>query len=71
MTKTISTRLKDEEIKRIVINLLKNQEISTPELRRYFKLTNSEIWKLMGQLENDHIVLRTQKRGRTQFWTVA
>ncbi len=60
-----------EEIKRIVINLLQNQEISTPELRRYFKLTNSEIWKIMSQLENDHVVMRTQKRGRTQFWTVA
>lgn len=60
-----------EEIKRIVINLLQNQEISTPELRRYFKLTNSEIWKVMSELEIDHAVLRTEKRGRTQYWTAA
>ncbi|UYP48675.1 hypothetical protein NEF87_004960 [Candidatus Lokiarchaeum ossiferum] len=58
-----------EEIKRIVINLLNGQEISTPELRRYFKLSNSEIWRVMSQLEEANAVIRTQKVGRTQFWT--
>lgn len=58
-----------EEIKRIVINLLNGQEISTPELRRYFKLSNSEIWQVMSQLEEARCVTRTQKVGRTQYWT--
>ncbi len=57
------------EIKRIVINLLNGQEISTPELRRYFKLSNSEIWRVMSQLEGSNKVLRTQKVGRSQYWT--
>jgi hypothetical protein len=57
------------EIKRIVLNLLNNQKISTPELRRYFKLTNSEIWRVMSQLEEANAVLRTHKQGRTQYWT--
>lgn len=58
-----------EEIKRIVINLLHEQQLSTPELRRYFKLSNSEIWAIMSQLEESKAVIRTQKVGRTQFWT--
>ncbi len=58
-----------EDVKRIVINLLHEQEISTPELRRYFKLSNSEIWRVMSQLEEANAVTRTQKVGRTQFWT--
>lgn len=58
-----------DEIKRITINLLRNQEISTPELRRYFKLSNSEIWRVMSQLEEANAVCRTSKRGRTQYWT--
>ena len=32
-----------EEIKRIIVNLLSGVEMSTPELRRYFKLSNSQI----------------------------
>lgn len=60
-----------DEIKRIVVSLLNQQEISTPELRRYFKLSNSEIWKIMSQLEDSNSVLRTEKRGRAQFWTAA
>jgi hypothetical protein len=59
----------EHEIKRIVVNLLAKQEKSTPELRRYFKLTNSEIWKIMSQLEEANHVIRTQKIGRSQFWT--
>ncbi|MHA1720297.1 MAG: hypothetical protein ACTSWX_04865 [Promethearchaeota archaeon] len=59
----------DQEIKRIVINLLHKQEKSTPELRRYFKLTNSEIWRVMSQLEEAKCVMRTQKIGRSQYWT--
>ncbi len=67
---TISEEDNDiEEIKRIVINLLNGQEISTPEIRRYFKLSNSEIWRIMSQLEEAKEVMRTQKVGRTQFWT--
>lgn len=57
------------EIKRLVINLLHGQEVSTPEIRRYFKLSNSEIWKVMSQLEENNAVHRTQKVGRTQYWT--
>jgi hypothetical protein len=58
-----------DETKRIVINLLHGQEKSTPELRRYFKLSNSEIWRVMSQLEETNAVVRTHKVGRTQFWT--
>src|SRR6056297_567381 len=57
-----------DEIKRIVINLLNGQEISTPELRRYFHLSNSEIWSIMSQLEREEKVTRTQKIGRAQYW---
>lgn len=60
-----------DEIKRIAVNLLHGQEMSTPELRRYFKLSNSEIWSLMGQLEEANEIIRTQKVGRTQYWTAA
>ena len=58
-----------DEIERIVVNLLNQTEMSTPELRRYFKITNSEIWTIMSTLERENRVLRTQKVGRTQFWT--
>ncbi len=61
----------EDEIKRIVINLLNGQEISTPELRRYFHLSNSEIWSIMSQLEREEKVTRTQKIGRAQYWTAA
>jgi hypothetical protein len=33
-----------EEMKRIIVNLLSGIEMSTPELRKYFKLSNSQIW---------------------------
>ena len=59
-----------EETKRLIINLLNNTEMSTPELRRYFKLSNSQIWKIMLDLESRNKVKRTErKEGRTVFWT--
>ena len=58
-----------EEVKRLVINLLNGTEMSTPELRRYFKLTNAEIWKVMSDLENDKKIKRTRKKGRAILWT--
>ncbi len=58
-----------EEIKRLIVNLLNDTEMSTPELRRYFKLSNSEIWKLMSELEDSLKISRTRKKGRAQMWT--
>ena len=60
-----------DEIKRIVINLLNGQEISTPELRRYFHLSNSEIWSIMSQLEREEKIKKKKKIGRAQYWTAA
>jgi len=59
-----------EEIKRLIVNLLSGTEMSTPELRRYFKLSNSQIWKVMYDLENSQKISRTDKKeGRAIFWT--
>lgn len=58
-----------EEIKRLIVNLLNGTEMSTPELRRYFKLSNSQIWKVMYDLENNNQITRTEKKGRAVFWT--
>ncbi len=58
-----------EEIKRIIPNLLSGTKMSTPELRRYFKLSNSQIWKVMSELENSKKVKRAEKKGRSQLWT--
>ncbi|MGQ4876379.1 MAG: hypothetical protein ACP6IY_20135 [Promethearchaeia archaeon] len=59
-----------EETKRLIINLLNNTEMSTPELRRYFKLSNSQIWKIMLDLEAANKIKRTErKEGRAVFWT--
>jgi hypothetical protein len=59
-----------EEIKRLIVNLLGGTEMSTPELRRYFKLSNSQIWKVMSDLENSQKIGRTDKKeGRAIFWT--
>lgn len=66
---TQSTTQNVDEIKRIVLNLLQKQQMSTPELRRYFKLSNSEIWRVMSELEESRRIIRTQKVGRTQYWT--
>jgi hypothetical protein len=59
-----------EEIKRLIMNLLNGTEMSTPELRRYFKLSNSQIWKIMSDLESAKKIKRTRKKGRSILWTV-
>ena len=58
-----------EEIKRLIPNLLTDAKMSTPELRRYFKLSNSQIWKVMSDLENSKKIKRAEKKGRAQLWT--
>lgn len=60
-----------DEVKRIIVNMLSDQEMSTPEIRRYFKMTNSEVWRVMSQLEEDQRIMRTEKVGRAQMWTRA
>lgn len=60
-----------EEIKRLIVNLLNGTEMTTPELRRYFKLSNSQIWKVMSDLENDQKIKRTDKKGRAILWTAS
>ena len=59
-----------DEIKRLIPNLLNGTEMSTPELRRYCKLSNSQIWKVMSDLESSKKIKRAEKRGRSLFWTV-
>ena len=45
-----------DEIMRLIPNLLNGGiEMSTPELRKYFKLSNSQIWKVMSSLESSFI----------------
>lgn len=59
-----------EETKRLIENLLNGTEMSTPELRRYFKLSNAQIWKIMSDLESASKIMRTDKKvGRAVFWT--
>ena len=58
-----------EEVKRLIVNLLNEKEMSTPELRKYFKLNNSQIWKLMSNLESSKKIKRARKKGRTVYWT--
>jgi hypothetical protein len=58
-----------EEIKRLIPNLLTENKMTTPELRRYFKLSNSQIWKIMSDLENSKKIKRAEKKGRAQLWT--
>ena len=60
-----------DEVKRIIINMLSAQQMSTPEIRRYFNMSNSKVWKIMSELEEGQRIYRTQKRGRAQFWTGA
>ncbi|MFO7796750.1 MAG: hypothetical protein ACQERB_13755 [Promethearchaeati archaeon] len=58
-----------EEIKRLILNMLNDTKMSTPEMRKYFKLTNAEIWKIMSDLESAKKVMRAGKKGRAQLWT--
>ncbi|MFW9828655.1 MAG: hypothetical protein ACFFEY_13770 [Candidatus Thorarchaeota archaeon] len=58
-----------EEVERLIPNLLNGTKMTTPELRRYFKLSNSQIWKLMSDLENSKKVIRAGKKGRSVCWT--
>ena len=58
-----------EETKRLIQNILNDNEMSTPELRKYFKLSNAQIWKLMSGLENAQKVKRTKKQDRVVYWT--
>ena len=58
-----------EEVKRLIVNLLNENEMSTPELRKYFKLSNSQIWKIISNLENSNKVKRTSRKGRAIYWT--
>ncbi|MHA1291265.1 MAG: hypothetical protein ACTSQJ_01195 [Promethearchaeota archaeon] len=58
------------ETKRLIVNLLNGTEMSTPELRKYFKLSNAQIWKVMSDLESAQKIKRTErKEGRAIFWT--
>jgi len=58
-----------DEIKRLIPNLLNGTKMTTPELRRYFKLSNSQIWKIMSDLENSNKIKRAEKKGRSILWT--
>jgi len=66
----ISNKNTIEEMKRLIVNLLSGIEMSTPELRKYFKLSNSQIWKVMSGLESSLKVKRARKENGTIFWTV-
>ena len=57
-----------DEIKRLIPNLLNGTKMTTPELRRYFKLSNSQIWKIMSDLENSKKIKRAEKKGRSILW---
>ncbi|UCC18938.1 MAG: hypothetical protein JSV62_12630 [Promethearchaeota archaeon] len=58
-----------DEIKRLIPNLLNGTKMSTPELRRYFQLSNSQIWKVMSDLESSKKIRRADKKGRSVIWT--
>ncbi|MFX0030973.1 MAG: hypothetical protein ACFE8B_17295 [Candidatus Hermodarchaeota archaeon] len=58
-----------EEIMRLIPNILSESKMTTPELRRYFKLSNSQIWKIMSELENSKKIKRAEKKGRSILWT--
>ncbi|MHA1794307.1 MAG: hypothetical protein ACTSVI_16840 [Promethearchaeota archaeon] len=61
----------EDEIKRIIKNVLNDTEMTTPELRRCFKLSSSGIWKIMSELENNGVVKRAGKKGKAISWTLA
>ncbi|MHA1684046.1 MAG: hypothetical protein ACTSUE_24115 [Promethearchaeota archaeon] len=67
----VTSMADDDEAKRIILNMLRGNELSTPELRHCFELTNSGIWKVMSELENDGLVKRAGKQGRSVLWTIA
>ncbi len=58
-----------DEIERLIVNILSETEMSTPELRKYFKVSNAQIWKIISDLESAKKVKRTGKKGRAQCWT--
>jgi hypothetical protein len=58
-----------EEVKRLVVNIINGTKMTTPELRRYFKLSNAEIWKIMSELEDSNKIQRDGKKGRAVLWT--
>ncbi len=60
-----------EEIKRIVCNMLRKNELTTPDIRRNFDLTSSGIWAIMSALEHDGLVRRVGKSGKAVVWTLA
>jgi hypothetical protein len=59
-----------DEVKRIVCNMLRKNEVPTPEIRKQFNLTSSEIWSVMGDLEHDGLVKRVGTKGRAVVWTL-
>lgn len=59
-----------DEVKRIIMNMLGGESLTTPEIRRYFKMTNSEVWKVMSELEEQEQIMRTQKIGRAWSWSI-
>jgi len=68
-TEIKSDKMTIKEIKRLIVNLLNEKEMSTPELRKYFKLNNSQIWKVMSILESTQKIKRSDKKGRSVYWT--
>lgn len=58
-----------DEIKSSITNLLNETEMTTPELRAYFKLNSSKIWKLMRELEKAQKIRRSGKKGRAILWS--
>lgn len=60
-----------KEIERIICNMLRKNTMATPEIRKHFKITSSEVWAIMGNLEHDGLVKRAGKEGRSVLWTLA
>ncbi len=60
-----------KEIERIVCNMLRKNTLATPDIRKHFKITSSEVWAIMGNLEHDGLVKRAGKEGRSVLWTLA
>ncbi len=68
-TESPSTSQDYDEVKRIIMTMLGGESLTTPEIRRYFKMTNSEVWKVMSELEENQQIARTEKIGRAWAWT--